>query len=52
MRRMTEIVRCFNCMNLYGEGELLLMQNEGGDRIHACPLCKTDAYLTDIEVVE
>lgn len=43
------MIRCNNCMREYEEDDLVLMRDKGGDWMHACPDCKTDAYLMDME---
>lgn len=53
---MTNTVGCGNCTFKGEEEDLLFMQDTEepykGDWIRACPECKTDAYLYDIESTE
>lgn len=42
--------RCNNCMREFDDdSELELMQDGSGDWMRACPHCRTDEYLMDLE---
>ena len=44
------MIRCNNCMAEYeAEEELEMMQDSDGDWMRACPTCRTDNYLMDID---
>ncbi len=47
MPRPTELTRCNNCMNVFEEEELELIK-DGDGFFPACPKCKTDEYLMDL----
>lgn len=47
---MTEYIKCNNCYAEFAdEGSLSVITIEGGETIHACDTCNTDAYLMDIK---
>jgi hypothetical protein len=43
-------IRCNNCMAQFsGDDELVRMDDEEGDAMDACPNCKTDEHLMDLD---
>lgn len=45
------VVKCNMCDREWYEEELEIVKGENdGDHYPACPVCKTDAYLQDMEV--
>jgi len=42
------MVKCNNCENEWHEDSLWLLR-DGQDWMKACPVCKTDEFLTDTE---
>ena len=45
------MIRCNNCMSVFEREEDMPMMQLGEDYTYACPNCKTDEYLIDIDRV-
>ena len=46
-----DTVKCMNC-GFTGSDDDLAIIEEDGEKFEACPMCKTDAYLSDLSEEE
>lgn len=51
--RKSEITcRCGRCLRVFASEDLMLMDDDDGDYVYACPICMTDEYLMDVDTNE